>query len=244
MDVLGRSVRTIIAPGTISEITEDKGYDDAGRLAWVKDGNGNPTRYTYDEWGRAARTTYPDTSYTSAACYNNQGLPKFLFKRDGSFFELTYDSHGRILKRKVYKDNGSGNFTESTCSYTGYVLERTYDFGFDNMGRTIMSEVTKGASTNTITMEYDAIGRKAEEMGDDGYGATYAYDDEENEIEITYDDPGSDTYKITQIMNFRGQIAGLVEKRNSSPDKILASFSYDQMGRMTEHKTGADRVIT
>ncbi len=230
-DILGRTVRTITAYNTADEYTEDRGYDDAGQLGWVKDGNGNVTKYTYDVYGRAKRTTYPDTTWTEASNYDDHGQPGTLTKRDGSTFTLTYDAHGRIQKR-VVKNSGA-------------TTERTYDFGFDNMGRTIMAKVTKGADVNTVTMTYDELGRKASEQNDDGYGVIYAYDEDAGEVEITYDDPGfsSDTYKVTRLMDERGLITSVTENRNST-DYALAFFTYDEMGRMLVHSTGADRDMT
>lgn len=226
-DILGRTVRAIRAPGTSAETVEDMGYNDNGQISWVRDGNGNVTRYTYDSYGREDETIYPDTSTTRVADYDKLGRPGELTKRDGSTFELTYDAHNNITQRVVKDSTGT--------------TERTYTFKFDIMGRANYSKVDRGGGNITEnTMTYDHFDRKLEEQDNLGYGASYAYDDDAGEVEITYDDPGfaGDSFKVVQKTDFNGNVSQINLHRNGYLIDIAATFAYDQIGRMTSMEVG------
>lgn len=223
-DVLGRTVRTVVAPGTWDQTIEDRGYNENGQLAWVRDGNNNVTRYTYDLYGRADKTIYPDTTSTQASNYDKLGQPGTLKKRDGSTFTLSYDAHGRITSRVVKNQGGA--------------TERTYTFKFDIMGNANFSEVNVvGGNVVTNTATYDHFSRKLVERDDFGKGTDYEYNDDSGQTIITYEDGGmsSDTFKVIKSTNFRGQLLGVSYIRNGGSSTNLVSYNYDQIGRMTKY---------
>ncbi len=226
-DILGRAIRTDLAPGTLDAATEEQGYYENGMLAWVKDGNGNVTEYTYDTYGRAKKTIYPDNGGASDHDFQEVttrdaiGRVTKLTHRDGSTVELTYDAHNRITQRLV----------KNSLSVT----DATYTFKFDILGNTVYAKVVRGSDTHIITSKYDALSRILEEespfsSSSDFVGVIYDYDDLNGEHDIIYHYDGTASNTYTLQYNGFGQVSTLRGVGGS----VRANYTYDDMGRMTE----------
>lgn len=66
-------------------------------------------------------------------------------------------------------------------------------------------------------------------VGAHGYGASYAYDDDDGDVEVTYDDPSfsSDSFAVKYNSDANGNISSIVLKRNGSIIDVAATHEYD-----------------
>ena len=89
--------------------TEQWTYTADGRPATVTDGNDNVTTYTYDDFDRLVRTTYPDTTYEELTL-DDAGRVTAVLTRGSQTISLGYDDLDRLTSRTI-PDHGSETFT-------------------------------------------------------------------------------------------------------------------------------------
>jgi YD repeat-containing protein len=177
-------------------------YTALGQLASLTDDQAQTTSYTYNSRGNKLTETYPDhTGGTPGSStygivtfvYDNAG--RVLRKQDqlGDTVTHTYDLAGRMTTRayRTRVNSPSGTIADSDT------------FTFDRASR--MRTAVNGRYTNTVTMTYDPIGRKATDR------ATIS----------------GRTYTTTSGYNARGELTRL-----TYPDSSIAERTYHDTGAL------------
>lgn len=211
------SVQT--AYGTSDQATEvTSTFNSNGTLATVKDGENNLTTYEYDGHDRLTKTRYPSTTQgagTSSTTdyeqptYDANGNVTSLRRRDGQSIGFTYDN----LNRVTLKDLPNGVSGEADINYS-----------WDNLGRPVALTSVVG----NIGFSYDALGRTTGETG--VYGAkTMQYDLAGHMTRFTWPDSVYATYDY----DVTGNVTAVRENGATSGAGVLATYSYDNLGRRT-----------
>lgn len=237
-DAAGQSLQTLRGYGTGSQITYSTStYSQNGKLATITDANGNKTSYVYDGFDRLIETDFPSTTLAAGTSntsdketqtWDANGNRLSLTKRDGTtVIDTCYDALGRPIK-KLFRSPAlttsscasitSGTAPETFSDYdlagrpthvrfasrTGYGV----DFAYDSAGR-VTSETTSDASASrAISFQYDAAGNRTRVTWPDSFYAGYVYDP---------------LNRVTTI-NENGATSGA---------GVLATYSYDDLGRRT-----------
>jgi RHS repeat-associated protein len=194
-------------------------YDSAGRLLSVSDAKGNKTSYVYDQFGRLWQTQF--ASLSSPGTSNAGDYEQLSYDaasnvtqrrlRDGQVINLTYDA----LDRTTLKDMPG---TEPDVSYSYDNLGRVTNasksgaslaFGYDALGRQVSAANAQG----TLAYQFDAGGRRTRTTWPDGFYVTY-------------------DYLVT------GEATAIRESGAASGVGVLATFSYDNLGRRTSATRG------
>ena len=152
------------------------GYTANGLRAWVKDANNNTTSYTYDGYDRLIRTTYPN----------------------GTYEQLTLDNGGRI-QSALMRDSRS--ITLATITWTGSPPARcrvgsSDTYTYDLAGR-IITAATSGLGT--FTRAYDTAGRLTSVTDPHNRTVTYQYDAASNRTRIEYPDESYALYSYDEL---------------------------------------------
>lgn len=220
-DTSGAVTSIVSGYGTASPITEiTRSYNANGTLAWLEDGKGNRTGYSYDDFDRAYRVCYPlagtthSTSTTDCAQINFDtfGRAGSINLRDGtSTISFGYDALNRLISKS--------NAVSETFSY-------------DNFGQllTHVNNTTGGASASE-TYTYNAMGSLLSDVQPLGT-VNYAYDAYGRRTQLTY--PGSGLY-ITYGYNDGDQLTGIYENGSTA----LATYSYDDYDALTSMGRGS-----
>ncbi|MFN8741018.1 MAG: hypothetical protein ACK5YR_13905, partial [Pirellula sp.] len=189
-------------------------YTSLGQLASLTDDQAQTTSYTYNARGNKLTETYPDHTGGSPGAstygivtfvYDNAG--RVLRKQDqlGDTVTHTYDLAGRMTTRayRTRVNSPSGTIADSDT------------FTFDRASR--MLTAVNGRYTNTVTMTYDPIGRKATE------GLTIS----------------GRTYTTTSEYNARGELTKL-----TYPDSSIAERTYHDTGALHLLKLDGSTIST
>jgi RHS repeat-associated protein len=189
-------------------------YTALGQLASLTDDQAQTTSYTYNSRGNKLTETYPDHTGGSPGdstygivtfVYDNAG--RVLRKQDqlGDTVTHTYDLAGRMTTRayRTRVNSPSGTIADSDT------------FTFDRASR--MLTAVNGRYTNTVTMTYDPIGRKATE------GLTIS----------------GRTYTTTSEYNARGELTRL-----TYPDSSIAERTYHDTGALHLLKLDGSTIST
>jgi RHS repeat-associated protein len=214
-DALNRVVSVTTGYGTSSAATESTpAYSDNGQMISLTDGEGNRTQYLRDGFDRVASIEYPHPSSPG----NNTGTDDEVFSfnsvgqlssrttRTNQSFAYTYDDLGRITD--VNAPSG-----QADSSYT-----------YDNLGKVL----TLTENSQTITNVYDVRGRLTSQTGAIG-DVSYQYDAANRRTRTEWDD----SFYVTYDRNELGAITAIREYGASSGIGVLASYTYDDYGRLT-----------
>jgi len=215
----GQRVKTVKAPGLLTQVVEETFYNPDGTVASVKDGNGNITAYQYDDFGRQVKVIYPDGSYTQVQQFDVLGRAIQYRDRSGTIFTAVYDALGRKTSRTVTGGD-------------------SYSYGYDIMGRA--RAVNKGLQS--VVIDYDALGRPAKEAGVHGKDISYSYDDTLGKQTVYYHDGATDNYSVTYEADALGRMKRVEESRNAAL-KELANYQYNILGQMTTITYGNGQSI-
>ena len=193
-------------------------YRTDGQLDTITDANGNRTQYAYDGFGRLTYTYFPDKTNTGAHSttdferrdYTNEGLLLRLYPRGagGNHFLYAYDNLGRQTSV-----NAPGTTPDTSFTY-------------DNVGRAL----TASQPGHTLSYTYDALGRLTNETGPKG-AVDYQYDVASRLIRMDYPGPGG--FFVNYDYNTASQLTRIRERGASSGVGVLASYTYDDEGRVT-----------
>jgi RHS repeat-associated protein len=228
-------------------------YTALGQLASLTDAQAQTTSYTYNSRGNKLTETYPDHTGGSPGdstygivtfVYDNAG--RVLRKQDqlGDTVTHTYDLAGRMTTRayRTRVNSPSGTIADSDT------------FTFDRASR--MLTAVNGRYSNTVTMTYDPIGRKATEgltISGRTYTTTSEYNARGELTRLTYPDGSISerTYHDTgalHVLRLDGSIIstrtyddgrrltgetlgnGVTETRTYSTDNLLTGISYGGTG--------------
>ncbi|WP_052215360.1 RHS repeat domain-containing protein [Sphingomonas sp. ERG5] len=220
-DAAGQATKVQTAFGTAAQADETTGtYAGNGTLATLTDAEGNKTTYEYDGFDRLLKTRYPVTTAGSGTSsttdyeqlgYNANGNVTSRRLRDAQSIAYSYDA----LNRLTLKDLPS---PEADISYTYDLLGRQtgvsssaqmLSFTYDALGRML----TQSSPIGTLTSQYDLAGRRTRLTWPDAFYVTYDYD-------------------VT------GKMTAIRENGAASGAGVLATYSYDDLGRQLSLATG------
>jgi RHS repeat-associated protein len=220
-DTIGRVTQVQTAAGTSDQANEATGtYNKNGTLATLTDAEGNTTSYVYDDFDRLLQTRYPSTtagSGTSSSTdyeqlsYDAGSEVTNRRLRDGSNIGLIYDHLGRL----TYKDLPTGEYDvtysyDLTGRFTGAATSlQTLTFGYDALGRV----TSQGGPLGTVSAQYDVAGRRTRLTWPDNFYVSYDY-------------------------NTLGEMTAMRENGAASGIGVLASYTYDDLGRRTAQTLG------
>ena len=200
-------------------------------LQTITDANTNKTTYLYDGFDRLAQTQYPSTTLSAgtsdpanyeAYAYDPNGNKVAFRKRDGNWLSYCYDALNRPVEKYLRLvtcpalpgalPTPTGSEVTTNYDLMNRVLSVHYattlganvDYGYDLSGR-LMTETT---NSQTMTYAYNEAGDRTRVTWPDGFYAAYAYDAMD---------------RLTQV----------AENGATSGVGVLATFSYDPLGRQT-----------
>ena len=222
-DVLNRKIGVTT---TLVQDVQTLTYDSVGRLDTVKDANGNLTKFSYDGFNRRVRTNYPHKTSTgnySTTDYTQSNIDAYgrmtsVRQRDGQVFGFGYDNLGR---RTLVNAPGSDPDVNFTHDHVGNVL-------------------TASQTGHTLTYVFDALGRLTSETGPKGT-VSYQYTAANQRSRMDY--PGSGSFYVNYDYNTAGDLTRIREKGATSGVGVLASYAYDDWGRVTSVTRG-NGVVT
>jgi RHS repeat-associated protein len=160
------------------------GYDEAGRLEWMQDAEGQVCRHEYDAAGRMAREVniggmeYLFSYDASGRCIESQGADGYgqvkLEFADHAQVTLMTDALGNVT---TYKWNAAGQVEQVIDP-----LGNTSSTVFDDKGRIAEEVSAKGRERR---YGYDARGDRVEEVDGAGSVTRYAYNDRHQLVSVT-----------------------------------------------------------
>jgi RHS repeat-associated protein len=185
-----------------------------GKQAFVIDGRGNRTSYTYDTFGRLSRTIYPVATPPAGASNNND------------YEELTYDNNSAVTAIRRRDTSVIGLTRDALGRVSIKDLPGTADdvyFTYDNHGR-VRSALFGSPSGQGIAQTFSGLGTLALRTTF-GRTVSYLYDAASRRQTMTY--PGG-TYTVTYGFNVANELSTL-----SDPTGTLATYAYDNLGQRT-----------
>ena len=218
-DALGRVLRTVDGNGNAVQVAYlTNGVDQVSSL-W--DGNGNETRWNYDEWGLTTNKVYADGSQE---VYRYDLLGRLTNKLDpaGNATVFSYDANGNLAS---LKRGASAPFT----------------FGYDALDR----RTNMVDSVGTTAWRYDAMGRLAGESGPFGTPEVQvAYDSNGRLTNVTWgafsvDYAFDDLGRIVAVAAPEGNYAftylsnGIRRATVAYPNGVTEVRAHDELARCT-----------
>lgn len=201
-------------------------YSSNGLVQTLKDAENNLTAYIYDGFDRLWKTQFP--SATKGAGTSNSG----------DYEQLAYDANSNVTSRRL-RDGNSASFTYDNLDRLTVKgppnPDPTVTFGYDNLGR--LTSAAKTAFGISLSFTYDALGRKLTETGPEGL-ATSEWDLAGRRTKLTY--PGTGLFVNTDYL-VTGEVTAIRENGATSGAGVLASYSYDDLGRRTQLLFGNGR---
>ena len=207
-------------------------YDDNSNLLTITDALGKVTEYDYDDRNLQIKTTYADnlvgsnpgdTNYGITECsYDALGRKKVSTDQLGDTVTYIYDLAGRMTDRE-YRTGGA-------------ILESTDTFTYDDASRVLTA--VKGRYSNTVTCEYDGIGRKKSEattVGGSTYTTSCTFDADNREINCAY--PAGNN--VAKTYTDRNQLATVSFAGNN-----IITSTYDAGMRESTRTLGNGLVTT
>lgn len=188
-------------------------YTDNGRQATVKDEKGNLTTYVYDGFDRISRLRYPHPTTLGSSSttdyeqytFNAVGRMTGHRVRSGQSIALAYDNLGRLTTR------------------TPPSPQLAVTYSYDLLGRTTSASQTG----HTVSYTYDALGRQLTEVSPQGT-MSYQYDAAGRRIRATW----PDSFYVVYDYDVVGAVTKIRENGATSGAGVLATYSYDNLGRL------------
>ncbi len=219
-DAAGQVRKVQNAYGTANQIDyESKTYSANGKVATATDAKGNVTTYQYDGFDRLWKTIFPTPG--------NGATPS-----SSDYEMLTYDA-GSLLRHKRLRDgqvidyyyDALGQKTFTDLPSTAGALNADVTYVYDNVGNLVSATDSGGG---VVSHTYDALGRVLSE-GNGARTLTYRYDEAGRRKRLTWNDGFFVTYDYLNT----GELAAIRENDAASGIGVLATFSYDNLGRRT-----------
>ncbi len=199
------------SPTSSGASTVTYGYDNRGQLSTVISPS---TTYSfgYDNWGNNTTVSIGNRTLVTNTYGPNNGLLTNSTYGNGLSVDLVYDLFDRVVE-KTY--NGSTRFTidynakGAVASYTDHLINKTFYYTYDDIGRLIRTDVSDG--TYFIT-NYNNV--------DLTTGISYKYANTEQNIEFEYST--KDNWPLS--VKFGDNLGNKVQN------------GYDLLGRQTSSK--------
>jgi RHS repeat-associated protein len=230
-DALERLVRTTNPEGGLTRYE----YDPSGNLVSFTDPNSNVTAFEYDADNHLIKKTYADGKSVSFA-YDRMGL---LIRRTNAreiHTNYAYDENHNLVSVR-YSDGTPG----VTYHYDNYdrMIRREDGMGAWQFAYNLDSQLvsTDGPWENdTLTYQYDALGRRTGLSPQEGASLSYAYD---NLNRLTGIQTGARTY------SYAYSDANPLVRSLTRPNGSVTTYQYDTLNRLTEisNKTSSDEII-
>jgi RHS repeat-associated protein len=210
------------------------------------DAKGNTTVYAFDGYGRALKTTFPDSTFEQVNSYSDNGQVLQLQKRDSAFkVDYTYDDLGRELTHTfdatddaVSEYDLAGRLTRSLKkNRSTTALTHRQKYIYDNIGRVTEMQMNETWQTQSL---YDASSNRVKLTHADGFFASYVYDElsrmkgvcEEETASYngtTVSCTNSATPLAVYAFNTQGQRTGVTRGNGNSVD-----YTYEAEGSLSE----------
>lgn len=214
----------------LETIVTGYGYDLAGNLTRLTDGESNTTAYTYNTYNLAEEVIEPSTTAhptlsdrTWTTSYDLGGLPVVEALPGGVTVTRTFDELGRLTA-----ESGSGDGTASRS--LGYDLaglltsvdhpDGTIGYEYDDRG--LLTDVTGPAGT--ATYQYDLAGRPTQRV--DAAGTTAFTWTPRNELD-TLTEPATAT-----TLDYTWDEASQLTTIEYGASGAVRTYSYDTQGRL------------
>lgn len=228
-DQASRSISVISGFGTADAITESKNYTSNGLVDYVIDGKNNRTSFVYDGHDRLIQTRFPlltvgqsgGSSNTDYLGYTYDAASRISERRlrDGQKLTFDYDALNRVMQKRIWSlSSGYYDTTGYTYDLLGRLTGATGTFpdtfSYDALGRTTATTINGVGKT----LDYDVGGRLTKLIWQDGFYANYDYD-------------------------VLGRVTAIRENGATSGVGVLASYTYDGLGRrdVVTYGNGATR---
>ncbi len=221
-DDLGRITSTTQQINATTTTTTTFGYDVAGNLAFVRDGENRTTTFAYDAIGRQVRMTDPAGGQWRTA-YDAVGRVTSTTDPTSRTTHYEYDLDDHLVKAIDSAGNASTNTygLDGLLQSSGDALGNTTTYGYDWLGRVTGTTNALGQQSQVT---YDAAGRVASIEDPAGKTTHYEYDADglltvvidaaSGHTNYTYDAAGN----LVNAENARGKSRG---------------YEYDSIGRQT-----------
>jgi RHS repeat-associated protein len=215
-DAAGQVTKVQSAYGTADQADDVAlSYTTNGKQLTVTDAETNKTTYEYDGHDRLAKTFYPSTTKGAGTSSTTD------------YEQLTYDAGSNVTSRRL-RDGQSIGFTFDALNRLAAKdlpgSEPDVSYGYDNLGR-----MTSASQTgNALSFTYDALGRNLTQTGPHGT-ITSQFDLAGHRTRITH----PDSFYVDQDYLVTGEMSQIRENGASSGVGLLATFSYDDIGRRT-----------
>lgn len=185
-----------------------------GKQLTLADAKGNKTTYTYDGFDRVSKTAYPTPSNGTVSSTSD-------------YEQLTYDAGSRITQRRL-RDGLSISYgydaLNRVMSKTLPNGESGVSYTYDNLGHS--KTITQGSLYQAFN--YDALGRLTGE--NEAFGSTsLQYDLAGHRTKLTW----NDGFYVNYDYDLAGEVTAIRENGATSGLGLLATFTYDDLGRRT-----------
>jgi RHS repeat-associated protein len=219
-DALKRRIATINPGGGI--ISNE--YDDNGNVIKLVDPHGNATYFEYDLDDLLVKRTYDDGKSISLT-YDDSGLLTRRTNSRGIHSDYVYDENHNTLTT-TYSDVTPGvtyqydNYDRVTTRQDGTGL---YSYSYDSNSR--LTGIDGPLVNDTLTYQYDELGRKTGLVPQGGQNITQIYDglDRLTDIQI-----GANTYSYSYTS------ANPLVNNLTRPNGTVTTYQYDTLNRRTE----------
>ncbi|RAV02633.1 polymorphic toxin type 47 domain-containing protein [Paenibacillus sp. YN15] len=201
-------------------------YNLALQMALVQDGNGNQTRYRFDNQERLTGKSVEETGDAIAFTYDETGNRASMTDASGGSV-YAYDRNNRLLRvekdgapQVAYTYDAIGN-VETVTDKLGHVIRYSYD-------KSSRMETVE-AEGKTTSYAYDANGNRASVTYPGGVSETYVYDKAYRLLAMVNKKP--DGSVISQYAYTYDENGRQISKTDSYG---RTDYAYDESGRVTK----------
>jgi RHS repeat-associated protein len=227
-------------------------YACTGATSTTKDLNGNTTTYTYDSFDRPSQIIYPSGGGSKSFCYSDD--PNGSCYNASSLYSTETDAINgstNLVKTTLYDGLGRVEETQlnSDPNGTDYV-----DTQYDADGRVlkVSNPYRSGDSVYWTTKVYDAIGRSAGTLDQDGSSTSITYSgntmlstdeashqrksqtDALGRLTAAWEDPSGRDYETDYQYDVLGDVLQVTQKGGdpNSADWRIRTFTYNSLGEL------------
>ena len=194
--------------------TNSYAYDNAGNVIRRVDANGHITRFEYDAMNR--RTAVIDANgYRTTTTYDLAGHPVAVTNPNGKIIRTSYDALGRITQVTTPLGYLTQFSVDANNNVTG-IIDANAQAGLQ----------PKNLGGNTVTRQYDELGRLIAETDALNGITRYSYDLAGNLTSLT-DASGKVT---TNVYDGLGRLTTVIDPLIETPVDKVVSYSYDEAG--------------
>jgi RHS repeat-associated protein len=213
-DAANEATKTTSAYGTAEQADDvTTAYTANGKVESVTDAEGNKTSYVHDGFDRVSQTLYPSATKGSGT------------SNAGDYEQFGYDANGNVTSFRN-RANETASFSYDALNRLTYKdlpgTEPDVGYTFDLLNR-LTSAAT---SAQTLSFTYDALGRSLTQAGPQGT-LTSTWDTGGRRTRITH----PDGFYVDQDFLVTGELQTIRENGATSGVGVLATYSYDDLGR-------------